>query len=52
MHHPYLWQTRSDFESEWARSNLQPESEQIAAAIQKNSGNATYVPYPDEGHTI
>jgi dipeptidyl aminopeptidase/acylaminoacyl peptidase len=28
----------------------QPESEQIAAAIEKNSGDATYVLYPDEGH--
>jgi hypothetical protein len=36
-----LWQTRPDFESEWARSNLQPEFKQIAAAIQKNSGNAS-----------
>ncbi|HEY2484540.1 MAG TPA: hypothetical protein VGI36_05295, partial [Candidatus Binataceae bacterium] len=30
----------------------QPESEQIAAAIQKNSGNATYVLYPDEGYDL
>jgi dipeptidyl aminopeptidase/acylaminoacyl peptidase len=30
----------------------QPESEQIADAIQKNSGNATYLLYPDEGHDL
>jgi dipeptidyl aminopeptidase/acylaminoacyl peptidase len=30
----------------------QSESEQIAAAIDKNGGTATYVLYPDEGHVL